>query len=382
MIQQDFYDAADKWLNIFLTGIGWSGKSYAIEQWKKANYKKKKIITVAPTGVAAINVWGVTIHRAFKLPFGNIYYNVTKQKIDWKKVDVLIIDEISMVWVHMMEQIDRTLRTKVDMEKPFWGLQVIVVGDMAQLPPIIVWDKDVKTLVDKFGWIEFHNSDWYKEGNFTDIMLTENKRSSDDKLNNALNKVREWKFTLMDFQTKPYSAFFSNRATHIMASNNEVDNFNLHKLTTLKWKSHLYKGEVTWNFNMKNVLTPENLELKEWATVMITKNLECWLVNWDLWEVSECHDSYIDFYSYRKDEHFMIWETTWEEKNYDETGNEEIVWTFTQVPVKLWWAITAHKSQWLTMDRVVFHYKSYLDIKLIYVALSRATTWDNLYIHL
>lgn len=380
MIQKDFYEVANDWHNVFLTGIWWSWKSYAVEQWKKEN-KHLKIVTVAPTGIAAINVWGSTIHSAFKLSFGTKFYWISKQNIKWNDFNVLIIDEISMVWVWIMEQIDKTLRAKREPDKPFGWMQVILVWDMAQLPPIIMDQKERQDIIKEYGWVEFNNSTAYKEWNFKEINLTENKRSHDDNLNNALNKIREDKFNINDFQLGWYSTHFSNRAIHLMPYNAQVDRFNYDQMVKLKGRQQKYIASTTGNFNVKNVLSPIELSLKEEATVMITKNMENWLVNWDMWRVTWLWTDHVRFYSFRKDKTYTIVPTTWEDKRYDAMWNETVAGTFTQIPMRLWWAITIHKSQWLSLDKVIFHYNKNMDLPSIYVWLSRATTYDWLYIN-
>lgn len=381
MKQEDFYKAANEWHNIFLTWVWWSWKSYALDKWKNEN-KHLRIVTVAPTGIAAINVWWSTIHSAFKLPFGLKFFWVTKQKIPWSWKTVLIIDEISMVWVWIMDQIDKTLRAHKDDTKPFWWIQMIVVWDNAQLPPIIMDYVEREEIISEHWWVEFFHSIAYKSWNFKTINLTENKRSHDDKLNNALNKIRENEFDINDFQVGWYSWHFSNRAIHLMWYNAQVDSFNQEKLIKLPWKQQKFNATITWNFNVKNVLSPSELTLKIDATVMITKNLEIGLVNWDMWTIVEIWDTYVKFLSFRKDIIFTIPYVIWEDTKYDETWFQTVVWTFSQIPLRLWWAITIHKSQWLTLERVVFHFNERMDNASIYVGLSRAVTWENLYINI
>lgn len=380
MKQEDFYLTADEWHNIFLTGVWWSWKSYAIEKWKKDN-KRLKIVTVAPTGIAAINVWWTTIHSAFKLSFGTKFFGISKQNIKWNQVDVIIMDEASMVWVWIVEQMDKILRSKKDPDKPFGWIQMIFVWDKAQLPPIITDQKERYDIINQYGWVEFDHAHAYKEANFKTINLTENKRSHDDKLNNALNKIRVWKFDINDFQLWWYTSHFSNKAIHLMPFNAQVDRFNQEKLLKLKWRQQKFIASVTGNFNVKNVLSPEELILKEEAIVMITKNLESWLVNWDMWTVKKIWSNYVEFYSFRKDKTYMILASTWEDKRYDAMWNETIAGTYTQIPMRLWWAITIHKSQWLTLEKVVFHHNKHMENSAVYVWLSRAVTWNDLYIN-
>jgi ATP-dependent exoDNAse (exonuclease V) alpha subunit len=350
-----------------------------LTKWRKEN-RWKKIVTVAPTWIAAINVWWSTIHSAFKLHFGTKFFMVSKQKIKWKKIKTLIIDEWSMVWVWILEQINKTLQKECWNKKPFWWIQVIIVWDLAQLQPIISDWKERLDIEDRFWWIEFYHSDAYKDWDFVEINLKENKRTNDDKLIEWLNKIRNNKFDINDFQLTKFTEAFSNEATHIMPYNYQVDSFNTEKLHKLKRNLHTFKARTTWNFNVKNVLSPETLNVKVWAKIMITKNLEIWLVNWDMWTIKSINEDSFVIYSFRTEIEYYVPREKWEDKRYDEEWNEEIVWTFVQFPVKLWRASTIHKAQWLTFKKVVFYYNKRLDMKSVYTWLSRSVTWKNLYI--
>ena len=383
MTQEQFIEYANKWYNIFLTWLAGTGKSFILNQWKKES--RNKVITVAPTWIAAINCWWATIHRIFRLYWDN-YHIYKKPKVDFNKVDTLIIDEISMVSCEMFDFIDRTLKRVCHNTKPFWWLQVIVVWDLKQLPPIYNLN-DTKTrekyelLLAELWWVEFILSNAYKNWDFKIIELQKIYRSNDNVLNTLLNRIRSWDISAInEFKTEWYSSQFYNSAVHIFPYNKQVDEYNYSQLVRLKWKQVIYIWEVTWEFNLNNVLVPQELKLKPLARIMVSKNLENWLVNWDLWYVVSLHEDHIVIYSDRKKDEYIITNEVWSNIEFDEEWNENVLWEFIQYPLKLASAITAHKVQWLTLDKVIFHYNPYLSNELIYVALSRATSYDNLYV--
>lgn len=386
--QDNFIEEANKWSNIFLTWLAWAGKTYILNQWKEQKELEwKTIITVAPTWIRAIQAWGATIHSTFKL-YGDNYHVFKPQLINWNEIDILIIDEVSMVSCEMFEFMSDVIRRNTWTRKMFWWLQVICVWDLNQLPPIYNLNiKETKQrydkLINELWWVYFNLSSAYKEWLFVEINLSESKRSSDNKLNDLLNRIRANDISaLKEFKTEWYSSQFYNKATHIFPYNNQVDSFNYERLLKLPWKQFVFKWVIQGDFNMNNVLVPEELKLKVGATIMIIKNLENWLVNWDTGEILEIDskDLSIKIRSDRLQQDYWIWLEKWENKVYDEHGSEQILWKLTHFPIKLWWRLTRHKTQGLTLDKVIFHYNQSLSKELVYVALSRWREYDNIYI--
>lgn len=385
--QQDFLEQARLWKNIDLTWYAWTWKSYIVKQYvKEAEEDWKTIIKVAPTWIAAMNIWWTTIHKAFKL-FWNNYYKKWIQEIDWNYVDIIVFDEDSMINWLMFQYCHDVLKERCKWNKPWGWKQIICIGDEAQLPPIFNMKdplavKQYQYIVDNFWWVTFDKSQAYKDWQFVKINLTEYQRSHDSYFNNLLFQLRDWdNSVLKQFKSEWYSSQFYNKATHIFATNNEVDSLNYERLLKLPWKQFVFKWIIKGDFNMDNVLVPEELKLKVWVRIMVVKNI--WeLVNWDTWEVISINtnEMSIKIMSDRFEKEYDIWLETWDNIVYDEHWHEEKKWSFKQFPLKLWWAITAHKSQWLTIEKVIFHYKKWLSKELVYTAISRWTSYDNTYV--
>ena len=382
--QEDFIELANTWANIFLTWIPWAWKTYILNQWLETK-KDKTVVKVAPTWVAAMQIWWSTIHSAFKLSWSN-YDLIKKQDIRWDSVDILVIDEISMVCCNKFWYINKVLKQYSN--KPFGWLQVIVVGDLAQLDPVYnlnnEYEKELyeKTIEEKW-WIYFLLDDSYEEWNFQLVNLTESKRSNDPLLNSLLLRIRQWdKTAINEFRYEWYSAQFYNAAVHIFPYNKQVDDYNYERLLKLKWKQIVFNWVLRWDFNIDSVLAPMELKVKDEARIMVIKNLSNGLVNWDMWYVvnSSIEDWYITIYSDRLEQEFIITPEEWQNKKYDSNWNEEVVWTFTQYPIRLWYWLTAHKTQGLTLDKVIYHYNPRVSLKLSFVALSRVRTFDSIYL--
>lgn len=335
--QESFYKEANKWKNIFLTGLAGSGKSFAIKKLINDTPKLNTIIT-APTWVAAINIWGATIHSVFKIFWNN--YKVSNQIIDWNSIDRLIIDEISMVSCYLFDLIDSILRRNRDKDKPFWWLQVICIWDLNQLPPIFNMNDllDSKRFNDKKWKILFNNSESYKKWKFKKINLTVSFRSTNDYFNELLNRIRDWDLSAL----KEFQRWNIDDAIHLMPYNNMVDNYNEKKLHSIQWNLYTFIGKIKWEFNLSNVITPEELKIKIGAKIMVTIN-SYWLVNWDTWIIKKISDNIITIYSTRLWCDIDIVKNKFKSIVYDSNWQEIERWSFTQFPLRLAWAITVHK---------------------------------------
>lgn len=377
MTQEKFLELADKWENIFLEWVPWAWKTYIVSKWREDNKDKKKIVTVSFTWLAAINVWGSTIHSTFKI-FWNEYRFINKQIINWKEVDVLIIDEIWTVSCDLFSHIDRILQKSRWNNLPFWWMQIICVWDRKQIPPIFnMNDEEQKKRYEELKWnVLFFYSDSYIDWDFIHIFLSDNKRSWEVEYNDILKRARDWE-NVIDL----FNHWSNDELIQIMPYNNQVDAHNKKMLDNINSKEYMFKWFIVWDFNLNNTLTPEELYLKIWAKIMITSNLSNWLVNWDLWYVLNINDEFIQIYSYRREDIFKIERYKFKNISYDNHWKEIIKWTFTQFPIKLAYALSCHKVQWLTLEKYVFHYNHKLSNELVYVALSRWINKDSVLIY-
>lgn len=372
--------------NCFLTGKAGTGKSYITDKFiKDQRSNNKNVIVVAPTGIAAINIWGATIHSTFKM-YGTYLLKraIKHQLVNWMHIHTIIIDEISMVGPDYIDYIDYLLKEERWSELPFGWIQMVFVGDPKQLPPVYVGrdeaeKQEINKLLIKYGALTFDKALAYKD--FIQIELDEVKRTSDPKLIEILNKVREGNTGII---REINQGFGDAETVHLKPFNVLVDKYNGQKFQYLKWESKTYTGIVKFNnpddFKEKDYITPVNLELKVWARVMVTKNLECGLVNGDLWTVEELHDDHVIIHSDRFNNSYMIELVKWEHIRY-EWMSEKVIGTFTQIPLKLAWAITIHKSQWLTLDNVCVTVVKWMSKELLYVWLSRCTNLEKLFVH-
>jgi hypothetical protein len=384
--------------SIFLTGRAGTGKSTFLRHISKETSKCH--VVVAPTGIAAINVRGVTIHSFFQLPLGPILPNderlkslkYSKEKINLiEKLELLIIDEISMVRADLMDAIDRALRVVRKRPLPFGGVQLLLVGDLFQLEPV--------TKKEEWAWLEnyystpfFFDAQVFHELDLINIELTTIYRQSDPYFIGLLNQVRNGVAGYNDIvalNQRPGRPFFNEKQFYITlcATRNIADNTNHEKLQQLKGPEFLLKGEIEDNFPNKNLPTEKELTLKERAQVIFIKNdfgedSRRW-VNGTLGVIEKVEDDGV-FVKLEDGETHKVKKVQWDniQYEYDAGKNrivDKVVGTFTQFPLKLAWAITIHKSQGLTFERVVINLgRGAFAAGQLYVALSRCTTLEGI----
>ena len=368
--------------NVFLTGRAWTWKSYLTDKYiqdRRENWKN--VVVVAPTGIAAINIWGATIHSTFKM-YGTYLLKraIKHQTVDWMRIHTIIIDEISMVGPDYIDYIDYLLQEERGCDRPFGGIQMIFVGDAKQLPPVYVGRTDaekyeIDKLTQKYGSLTFDKAVAYK--GFTQIELDEIKRTTDTKLIEILNEIRDGTLS----SVRKFNQGYGDAETvHLKPFNTLVDKYNAQKFQYLTGAYRKYTGRITGDFKDKDCITPIELELKVWARVMVTKNLECGLVNGDLWTVRELHLEYVLIHSDRFNQDYWIENVEWKKIEYQGL-NEREIWTYNQIPLKLAWSMTIHKSQGLTLDNVCVTYVKWMSKELLYVGLSRCTNYEKLFIN-
>jgi len=383
--------------NVFLTGKAGTGKTTFLRQIRQTI--TKRMVVVAPTGVAAINAGGVTIHSLFQLPFGPLVpgsaareNNINREKIKiFRTLDLLVIDEISMVRADVLDGIDAVLRRYRHRTEPFGGVQLLLIGDMQQLPPVIR-DEDWQLLSPHYDTGYFFGSRALQQTPYVSIELTHIYRQSDQRFIDLLNGIREKTITrnqLADLNQRYIPDFtpdeqegYITLSTH----NNSAQRINGEKLKALKGKLHSFEAEIDKDFPAHAFPTDADLELKIGAQVMFIKNdisRDKRYYNGKIGRVTDFDDDLIYVECPGESDTLAVERMSWENIRYslDPTTKEiqsEVIGTFTQYPLKLAWAITIHKSQGLTFERAIIDASGAFAHGQVYVALSRCKTLDGL----
>ena len=394
-----FIDKTDR--NIFVTGKAGTGKTTFLHQIKRESLKR--MVIVAPTGVAAINAKGVTIHSFFQMPFGPILPNqiantsnaqrkFNKTKIDIiKSLDLIIIDEISMVRADLLDGIDQVMRRYKNRNKVFGGAQVLMIGDLQQLAPV-VRPNEWSLLQQHYNTVYFFSSKAYQEANVVSIELKHIYRQKNEDFITILNEIRndnlsEKSAKILNDRYKPsFSPTKEDGYITLTTHNNRANLINNSELNKLKTKSSFFEAEISGKFNENAFPNSEKLELKIGAQVMFIKNDsspdkryyngKIGIVT-DLSRESatvQCPDEINEIVTERE---------TWNNINYsinDETKEikEDITGSFVQIPLRLAWAITIHKSQGLTFEKAIIDAEASFAHGQTYVALSRCTSLEGL----
>ncbi|TAJ14231.1 helicase [Marinilabiliaceae bacterium JC017] len=396
--------------NVFLTGKAGTGKTTFLHTLKQN--LPKRMIVVAPTGVAAINAGGVTIHSFFQMPFGPIIpsdavaneAHITSKRIDSnvkkfsrqkiniiKSLDLLVIDEISMVRADLLDGIDEVLRRFKDPSLPFGGTQLLLIGDMQQLPPVIK-DEEWNLLRNYYSTGFFFGSRALQKSNYISIELQHIYRQSDSSFITILNEIRESKLSRQSLEAlnKRYRPQFEPSSDEgyitLTTHNSRANSINQQKLVQLKGKSHFFKAEVANDFPEYTFPTEARLELKSGAQVMFVKNdpsPEKEFYNGKIGIITGFDDDTIYVRCPDSSIPIEVAPIEWVNTKYtiDENTkeiNETIIGTFKQYPLKLAWAITIHKSQGLTFEKAIIDANAAFAHGQTYVALSRCKTLEGL----
>ena len=384
--------------SIFLTGKAGTGKTTFLKT--VVEQSKKRTIVVAPTGVAAINAGGMTIHSFFQLPFTPYVPNARIQsKFDFGKekrriiasLDLLIIDEISMVRSDLLDAIDSVLRRYRDHYKPFGGVQLLMIGDLQQLTPVVT-PEDEALLKPYYDTPYFFGSKALQQIEYVTILLSLVFRQEDAAFLDVLNHIREAHPTINDIATlnqRCQPAFIPKQGEgyiRLTTHNYLADNYNENELKKLPGHSYTFQAQIEGNFPEYSYPTSEVLTLKEGAQVMFVKNDptgEHRYFNGRIGEIVEISESRVCVLCAGDAEGIEVEPLDWENAQYQLNPETRVIeskvqGTFRQLPLRLAWAITIHKSQGLTFERAIIDANLSFAPGQVYVALSRCKTLEGM----
>ncbi|GAC1448822.1 MAG: helix-turn-helix domain-containing protein [Chitinophagaceae bacterium] len=400
--------------HVFLTGKAGTGKTTFLKYIKE--HTTKHAVVIAPTGVAAINAGGVTMHSFFQLPFGpfipgtnrgfaddnhnvsdkhtlfkNIRFSTDKREL-LEQLELLIIDEISMVRADMLDAMDTILRHfRKRLHLPFGGVQVLYIGDMYQLPPVVPnneWDILHAYYESPF----FFSAQVITAAPPLYIELKKIYRQNEQQFIDVLNRVRNNQVSENDFKllnNRYQSDFIPSEAEKyitLSTHNKRADAINAAELEKLPGKVMVFNGTVTGDFSDKALPTEMSLHLKEGAQVMFIKNdsgTDRKYFNGKLATIKKINKDEIVVLANNDDEELRVEKETWRNLRYSyqkesDSIIEEELGSFTQYPIRLAWAITIHKSQGLTFDKAIIDAGASFAAGQVYVALSRCTSLQGL----
>ena len=401
--------------SIFLTGKAGTGKTTLLREIIRTTHKNAMV--VAPTGIAALNAGGVTIHSLFQLPLGGFIpvkdeiasvseyvkfesqdslrrhffkMNKTRRSL-FRNLELLIIDEVSMLRADLLDAMDYVLQSIRKNTQVFGGVQVLFIGDLLQLPPVVKnqeWDVLRKYYSGKF----FFHSHAVQKFPPLYIELTKIYRQSDDTFISILNNLRNNTITQEDlkclnqFINKDFDLKANKGYITLTTHNAKADNLNSESLAELQGKKHNYQAEITGEFPEKIFPIEQNLELKVGAQIMFVKNdlsPEKRFFNGKTGIVKFLNDSEMLIEFPEEARTIEVEKYEWKNIRYQVNEStkdieEELLGTFVQYPVKLAWAITVHKSQGLTFDKAALDVSDVFMPGQAYVALSRLRSLNGL----
>ena len=395
--------------HIFLTGRAGTGKTTFLRNLRAKTYKR--MVVVAPTGVAAINAGGQTIHSFFQLPFGpqipedgnespkpnaralaSQYQKLRKSKLNIiRSLDLLVIDEISMVRADVLDAIDAVLRRARRSQKPFGGVQLLMIGDVHQLAPVAK-PEEWEILAPYYNNVYFFGSHVLQKTPYLCVELDHVYRQHDEDFITLLNKVRDNRMDaeclqllnqryLPDFHPDDKDGYIT-LTTH----NHQADEINESKLEALPSQSVFFDADIKGTFPENTFPTKEELELKIGAQVMFVKNdpsPEKAFFNGKIGRIVGIDEDQGTVEVQCGDEILTVTKLTWQNMEYsinaeNQNIEENEIGSFTQIPLRLAWAVTIHKSQGLTFDRLIIDAGHAFAHGQVYVALSRCTSLEGL----
>lgn len=381
---------------IYLTGAAGTGKTTLIERVKDESLLKKMV--VAPTGVAALNIGGSTINSAFRIGFDT--FPVIQESKDprfkklLKNLELLIIDEISMVRAPMLDAISETLQIHRNSSKPFGGIHVLACGDLFQLPPVVK-ENEESAIFERYGSVYFFSADNFQaiEKPIFFELVTSFRQQDDKEFYNLLNNVRlgkNLKSSINMINKTCHNPEFDTESSLIITSRKyRAEQINDEMLNRIDGPTTAVKSKEQGELNENDLPAPRELRVKEDAKVMFIKNdPDGRWVNGTIGVVIDCSDKNKKVIKVKVDkEVFKVKREEWNKvryvyDEYNDEMEEEVVSSFKQFPLKLGWAVTIHKAQGLTLDSCSVDLgEGAFATGQAYVALSRCKTLDalNLY---
>ncbi|EDM36676.1 helicase-related protein [Pedobacter sp. BAL39] len=398
--------------NIFLTGKAGTGKTTLLRKIQATTAKKNVI--VAPTGVAAMNAKGVTINSMFQLPPGTYFpgdVNLANLKAGivsipamvadltytrerrtlLTEMDLMIIDEVSMVRCDVLDAVDAILRTVRKNELPFGGVQLLLIGDLYQLPPVTKRE-DWELLSKIYPSPYFFDARVIRQNPLLQVELKQVFRQTEPEFVDILNDIRnnqinDARLELLNKRYNPdFKAAPGDNHIIITSHNAEANQINNAKLEELEGPEYTYEGQIDGTFNPQILPVEQSLRLKKGAQVMFIKNdtgENRKFYNGKIGTIKSIHDQeiYISFPD-TDEEDLLLERSSWQSFDYKANNDEQIeqqqVGEFFQYPVKLAWAVTIHKSQGLTFDSAIIDAGNSFISGQVYVALSRVRTLNGL----
>lgn len=409
-ITADYINTTDR--HIFLTGKAGTGKTTFLKYI--VAHTHKKTVVAAPTGIAAINAEGVTLHSLLQLPFGafiperiqppnvnaqfttlfnlfsNVRFNASKRNLI-NEIELLIIDEVSMLRADLLDCIDHTLRfLRRRKQEPFGGLQLLFIGDLLQLPPVVK-DNEWAVLSTYYKSSYFFEAHALKNNPPINVELDKVYRQSDEKFISVLNRFRENTQTSEDIDLlnthyrEDYQQLSGKGYIHLTTHNRKADEINAQRLAELTTETLSYKAKIEGEYPENLYATSLEMKLKKGAQVMFIKNDpsgEGRFFNGKIGQISSLNPESIRV-QFEDGEEVEVSYYTWENKRYTlnkETNeiDEKVLGSFEQYPLKLAWAVTVHKSQGLTFEKAILDLTDAFAQGQVYVALSRLTSMDGL----
>ena len=385
--------------NLFLTGKAGTGKTTFLHHLRAES--PKRMIVVAPTGVAAVNARGVTIHSFFQLSFAPFvpgaslakeFFHFNREKINIiGSLDLLVIDEISMVRADLLDCVDFVLRHLRRNDQPFGGVQLLMIGDLEQLAPVVK-DDEWNLLKDYYESPFFFHSQAIRQSSYVCVELKTVFRQSEEGFINLLNRIRENKIDIPLLQelNKRYQPGFNppKEEGYIMLTthNYQAQRINNDELSRIRDKSYVYEAKIKGNFPEYSFPTDEKLILKKGAQVMFVKNdlsPEKRYFNGKIAVITHIDNDHIEAKGKDDLSPIAVEKAVWSNMKYiidpeSKELKEEEEGSFEQYPLKTAWAITVHKSQGLTFDKAIINVKDSFTHGQVYVALSRCRTLEGL----